>query len=92
MPLVFTLILWMFAALTPVDMYLISSKSIWKNQVRQTGFLVYIKLDFYCLCMYWGDFQLESKCIIFNFLVKGSEKSIWKVYFKLDFYCLFSLQ
>ena len=26
----------------PVDLYLISEKSIWKNQVRQTGFLVYI--------------------------------------------------
>ena len=34
----------------PVDLYLISEKSIWKNQVRQTGFLVYFKLDFYCLC------------------------------------------
>ena len=33
-----------------VDLYLISEKSIWKNQVRQTGFLVYFKLDFYCLC------------------------------------------
>ena len=30
----------------PVDLYLISEKSIWKNQVRQTGFLVYFKLDF----------------------------------------------
>ena len=34
----------------PVDLYLISEKSIWKNQVRQTGFLVYFELDFYCLC------------------------------------------
>ena len=34
----------------PVDLYLISEKSIWKNQVRRTGFLVYFKLDFYCLC------------------------------------------
>ena len=34
----------------PVDLYLISEKSIWKNQVRQTGFLVYFKLNFYCLC------------------------------------------
>ena len=34
----------------PVDLYLISQKSIWRNQVRQTGFLVYFKLDFYCLC------------------------------------------
>ena len=34
----------------PVDLYLISEKSIWKNQVRCTGILVYFKLDFYCLC------------------------------------------
>ena len=33
-----------------VDMYLISEKSIWKDQVRQTGFLVYFKLKSYCLC------------------------------------------
>jgi hypothetical protein len=30
----------------PVDLYLISEKSIWKNQVRLTGFLVYFELDF----------------------------------------------
>ena len=34
----------------PVDLYLISEKSIWKNLVRRTGFLVYFELDFYCLC------------------------------------------
>ena len=34
----------------PVDLYLISEKSIWKSQVWWTGFLVYFKLDFYCLC------------------------------------------
>ena len=27
-----------------------SKKSVWKNQVRPTGFLVYFELDFYCLC------------------------------------------
>ena len=32
-----------------VDLYLIFEKSIWKNQVRRTGFLVYFELDFYCL-------------------------------------------
>ena len=32
----------------PVDLYLISEKSIWKNQVQRTGFLVYFKLDSYC--------------------------------------------
>ena len=37
-------------ALPPVDLYLIFEKSSWKNQVRQTGFLVYFELDFYCLC------------------------------------------
>ena len=31
-------------------LYLIFEKSSWKNQVRRTGFLVYIELDFYCLC------------------------------------------
>ena len=36
--------------LPPVDLYLISEKSIWKNQVWRTGFLVYFELDFYCLC------------------------------------------
>ena len=30
----------MMKRLTPVDLYLISEKSIWKNQVRWTGFLV----------------------------------------------------
>ena len=34
----------------PVDLYLISEKSIWKNQVWRTGFLVDFELDFYCLC------------------------------------------
>ena len=34
----------------PVDLYLIFEKSTWRNQVRQTGFLVYFELDFYCLC------------------------------------------
>ena len=33
-----------------IDLYLISEKSIWKNQVGEAGFLVYFKLDFYCLC------------------------------------------
>ena len=29
---------------------MISEKSIWKNQVRRTGFLIHFELDFYCLC------------------------------------------
>ena len=33
-----------------IDLYLISEKSTWKNQVQRTGFLVYFELDFYCLC------------------------------------------
>ena len=31
-------------------LYLIPEKSIWKNQVQWTGFLVYFKRNFYCLC------------------------------------------
>ena len=32
---------------TPVDLHLILEKSIWKNQVQRTGFLVYFKLKSY---------------------------------------------
>ena len=35
--------------ISPVDLYLISEKSIWKNPVRQTGILFYFELDFYSL-------------------------------------------
>ena len=38
------------SACYPVDLYLISEKTIWRSQVWQTGFLVYLDLDFYCLC------------------------------------------
>ena len=38
------------SCLAPVDLYLIAEKSIRKNQVQQTAFLVYFKLDLYCLC------------------------------------------
>ena len=34
----------------PIHLYLIFEKSSWKTQVWQTGFLIYFKLDFYCLC------------------------------------------
>ena len=34
----------------PIDLYLISEKSIWKNQGSWTRFLVFFKFDFYCLC------------------------------------------
>ena len=36
--------------LRPIHLHLIFEKSSWKNQVQQTGFLVYFELDFYCLC------------------------------------------
>ena len=36
-------------SIPPVDLYLIFEKSICKNQVRRTGFLVYFDLKFYCL-------------------------------------------
>ena len=45
----------------PVDLYLISEKSIWKNQVRRTGFLVYFELDFYCLFV-----ELDFSNLIFQ--------------------------
>ena len=41
---------------SPVDLYLISEKSIWKNQVQQTRFLVYFELDFGCLCI---NFEID---------------------------------
>ena len=41
--------------LSPVDLYLISKKIIWKNQVQLTGFLVYFKLDFYCCNNQFGN-------------------------------------
>ena len=34
----------------PVDLHLIFEKSSLKNQVRRTNFLIYFKLDIYCLC------------------------------------------
>ena len=36
----------LYATSPPIDLYLISEKSSWKNQVQRTGFLVYLKLDF----------------------------------------------
>ena len=41
---------WLIWTSPLVDLYLISEKSIWKNPVLQTGFLVYFELNFYCLC------------------------------------------
>ena len=35
---------------TPVDLYLIFEKLSLKNEVWQTGLLVYFELNFYCLC------------------------------------------
>ena len=56
-----------------VDLYLISEKSIWKNQIRRTGFFVYFELDFYCLCslqksiLKWIFAGLKSGCQHKNF-------------------------
>ena len=47
--------------LYPVDLHLISKISIWKNQVWRTWFLVYFKLDFYCL----GRLQKSISKMIF---------------------------
>ena len=68
----------------PVDLYLISEKSIWKNQVRRTGILVYFELDFYCLC----NLQKSISKLIFEGYT-ASKKSVWnrlKIQFvELDF-------
>ena len=45
----------------PVDLCLISKKSIWKNQVRRTGFLVYFELDFYSLCSLQKSISIFQK-------------------------------
>ena len=45
------------ASKPPIDLYLISEKSIWKNQNRRTGFLVYFELDFYARVACKSQFQ-----------------------------------
>ena len=58
---------------SPVDLYLISEKSIWKNQVGQTGFLFYFELDFYCFCslqnsilsLFFADYNSSLSNLIF---------------------------
>ena len=68
----------------PVDLYLISEKSIWKNQVQWTGILVYFKLNFYCLCSLQKSI---SKLILASYT--GSKNQVWnrlKIQFiELDF-------
>ena len=66
-----------FHLLPPVDLYLISEKSIWKNQVRQTGFLVYFELDFYCLC----SLQKSVSKLIFAGKNSSSLKLIFTTWF-----------
>ena len=61
----------------PVDLYLISEKSIWKNQVRRTGFLVYFKLDFYWLC------SLQKSILKLIFGGQRSSRRTW--FLQLDF-------
>ena len=78
---------------SPVDLYLISKNQFEKNQVWRNGFLVYFKLDFYCLffgaknpvCWTWF-LQLEFskiKCRStggsgkFHFWIQGCKK-VWK--------------
>ena len=41
----------------PVDLYLIFEKSIWKNPVRRTGFLVYFNWIFTACVAYKNQFQ-----------------------------------
>ena len=60
--------------LPPVDLYLISEKSIWKYQVRRTGFLVYYELD-YVACK--NQFQ--------NWFLQAKNPVSWTGFFQLDF-------
>ena len=53
-------------------------KIIWKNQVRQTGFLVYFELDFYCLC----SLQKSSSKLIFA----GQKSSLSNLIFTTWFF------
>ena len=71
----FTLIWRLKVLVSLVDLYLISEKSIWKNQVRRTGFLVYFELDFYCLAKI--NFQIDFWRLKIQFV-------------ELDFYNLIS--
>ena len=70
-------IFWENHVIPPVDLYLISEDSIWKNQVRQTGFLVYYELDFYCLC----SLQKSISKLIFAGLKSSWSTSIFTAWF-----------
>ena len=64
---------------------MIFEKSSWKNQVRQTGFLVYFELEFYCL---WCSLQkLISKLIFAGYTgSKNQVRNRLKIQFvELDF-------
>ena len=60
----------------PVDLYLISEKSIWKNQVQRTDFLVYFELDFYCLCSLQKSISKSNWFFSFLNLIFGNWKKI----------------
>ena len=69
------------SACYPVDLYLISEKSIWKNQLWPTGFLVYFKLDFYCLC----NLQKSILKLILNWFLKAKNPVCRTWFLQLDF-------
>ena len=58
--------------LPPVDLYLISEKSIWKNQVRRTGFLVYFQPIFYCPCSLQKSKNPVCRTWVFNLNFQNS--------------------
>ena len=60
----------------PVDLYLIPKKSIWKNQVRRTGFLDYFELDFYCLC----SLQKSISKLILKFMFSKKATKIDEIF------------
>ena len=63
--------------LHPIHAYLIFEKSSWKNQVRQTGFLVYFKLDVYSFC----SLQKLISELIFAVLKSSSINLIFQTWF-----------
>ena len=60
----------------PSLLYIFKKKSSWKNQVRQTGFLVCYELDFYCLC------SLQKSIWNWFLPVKNPDSRIW--FLKID--------
>ena len=77
----------------PVDLYLNSEKSVWKNQVQRIGFLVYFELDFYCLCkslvpsMWFWSVSWSTNCPVYFWFFLVDQRKICPV---SDLFCSLS--